>query len=88
MTKAFYTLVLCVLMAACGGDPEPGESCQSDDECGSLFCVCQGPGEIPGVCTPRCTEDEQCASYGEGYTCVIDFCTGQNACLRNFSRSP
>jgi hypothetical protein len=75
-------IMLMVSLAFCGGDPEAGESCMSEDECGAtLNCLCKIE-TIPGVCSKMCQTDADCASAGEGLSCSLEFCTGVNVCLR------
>jgi hypothetical protein len=80
----FTPLVLAIaLLAACSSDPEPGESCTTDDDCGSLDCHCVvEDGAVPGVCSETCTDDADCATLGDGYSCSVDFCTNVSVCLR------
>jgi len=70
-------------LAFCGSDPEAGESCMSEDDCGEglLSCYCKIE-TVPGVCSKTCSSDADCASVGEGLTCSMNFCTGVNVCLR------
>lgn len=62
-------LILVAGVLGCGGDPEPGISCASSDECGTLTCFCPVEG-VPGTCSEECTDDADCAGFGSGYTCV------------------
>ncbi len=77
----FTSFLFMFSLAVCSGDPEAGESCMSDDECGALTCYCKIE-TIPGVCSKMCNTDADCASAGEGLTCSLEFCTGVNVCLR------
>jgi hypothetical protein len=87
MLMLIFTLALAVGGLGCGSsDPEPGTSCASSDECGTLTCYCP-LDPVPGTCSKECSTDADCAALGEGQKCV-DFgsegtCGPFKICLRS-----
>ena len=76
-------LIISLFLVACTEEPESGSSCFDDDECGDMSCYCiRGDGEIPGVCNMGCDSDEDCTPLDDRLSCVEEFCTGTNVCLR------
>lgn len=64
---AFGILAGCALATACAVSERPSnngqshwlESCESDNDCGGLSCLC-------GVCTTACSEDRECELHAGG----------------------
>jgi len=67
-------------------NPNPGQNCQSDQECWSVFCY-----DFPKYCTSICISDSDCTSMDAQTSCVSDagcnqgfLCESDN-CIRNFT---
>jgi hypothetical protein len=72
LTRLVLALGMLLAFASCsrthseaGGDSSTHwlRSCKSDDQCGSLACVC-------GVCSEGCKDDGQCAQFGGKAVCL------------------
>lgn len=73
-----------LLQLGCGGRTQTSQgpdtsthwlsSCEEDDDCGSLSCVC-------GVCTRKCDDTVACSGLGESAVCAeVSECNGGQVC--------
>lgn len=63
--NALRSFALLLFVAACGGDAQTGDACESDRDCQRGLCVAGIAGES-GVCTVSCGSSDECP---EGWSC-------------------